>query len=238
MELLDGIDLETLVRRYGPQPAARVAHIIAQICDSLEEAHRNAMVHRDIKPTNLFVCRVGTRYDFVKVLDFGLVKASNDDGQSRMTKDGMTTGTPAYMAPEIALGKESIDGRADIYGLGCVAYYLLTGRLVFDEPTATAQALAHVQKEPVPPSEWTEIPIPRSFEQIVMRCLAKDPADRPRSAQALADAIEALDDVGQWTREDAVSWWQLHHPTEQPPLPAEEPEQEEISVSSVVYPAR
>jgi len=214
MELLDGIDLESLVKRFGPLPPERVAHILMQACDSLEEAHRTGLIHRDVKPTNLFVCRVGMNYDFVKVLDFGLVKTATADGESRMTKDGMTTGTPAYMAPEIALGKENVDGRVDIYGLGCVAYYLLTGQLVFDEPTATVQALAHVQKEPQALSLRTEVPIPDPLERIIMSCLAKDPSDRPRSAQSLADELERAMGARRWTRENAVSWWQLHHPTD------------------------
>jgi eukaryotic-like serine/threonine-protein kinase len=234
MELLDGIDLESLVKRYGPLPPERVAHILTQACDSLEEAHRSGLIHRDVKPTNLFVCRVGMSYDFVKVLDFGLVKTAIQDGESRMTKDGMTTGTPAYMAPEIALGKENVDGRVDIYGLGCVAYYLLTGQLVFDEPTATAQALAHVQKDPQPISLRTEMPIPESLERIIMSCLAKDPADRPRSAQALSDELERAQGVRRWSRENAVSWWQLHHPTAAKETAAETAEAEvQASLSEV-----
>jgi eukaryotic-like serine/threonine-protein kinase len=233
MELLDGIDLESLVKEYGPLPPARVVHILLEACDSLEEAHRAGLIHRDVKPTNLFVCRVGMRYDFVKVLDFGLVKAELADGESRMTKDGMTTGTPAYMAPEIALGKDNVDGRADVYGLGCLAYYLLTGRLVFEESTATAQALAHVSKEPIPPSERTELPVPESFEKLILRCLAKDPAARPRSAQALADALERLPGVPRWTREDAVSWWQLHQPSTSRALPDMEALESHPSLSEV-----
>lgn len=236
MELLEGIDLETLVKRYGPLPASRVAHVLIQACDSLEEAHRAGLVHRDVKPTNLFVCRVGMSYDFVKVLDFGLVKTAMSDGESRMTKDGMTTGTPAYMAPEIALGKETVDGRVDIYGLGCVAYYLLTGQLVFEEPTATAQALAHVQKAPSPPSDRTELPVPKSLERLILQCLSKDPNDRPRSAQALSDELERIGDVTRWTREDAVSWWQLHQPTERPALGPEDTV-EPVQHVSAVHPA-
>lgn len=234
MELLDGIDLETLVKRYGPLSAARVAHILTQSCDSLEEAHRAGLIHRDIKPTNLFVCRVGMSYDFVKVLDFGLVKTEIQEGESRMTKDGMTTGTPAYMAPEIALGKESVDGRVDIYGLGCVAYFLLTGQLVFDEPTATAQALAHVQKVPAKPSTRTELPIPEVLEEVILRCLSKDPNDRPRSAQALAAELERADGIGRWTRENAVTWWQLHRPTAgKIETPAETDDKDPASMSEV-----
>src|SRR4030095_16115328 len=133
-----GIDLETLVKQFGPQPPGRVVDLLRQVCQSLAEAHRAGMVHRDIKPTNIFLCRMGIQYDFVKVLDFGLVKTVLSEGESRITRDGGTTGTRAYMAPEVAMASEPIDGRADLYGLGCVAYWLLTGHLVFDQRTALA----------------------------------------------------------------------------------------------------
>src|SRR5258708_21435974 len=125
MELLEGIDLETLVKEFGPQPPARVVEILRQVCQSLAEAHGEGLVHRDIKPTNIFLCRMGIQYDFIKVLDFGLVKAALGEGESRMTREGVTTGTPAYMAPEVVMASEQVDGRADLYGLGCVAYWLL-----------------------------------------------------------------------------------------------------------------
>jgi eukaryotic-like serine/threonine-protein kinase len=212
MELLDGIDLETLVRKFGPQPPARVAHILRQTCHSLAEAHQRGMVHRDIKPTNLFVCRMGIDYDFTKVLDFGLVKAQASDGESRMTMTGSTTGTPAYMPPEVAMGSEEIDGRADLYGLGCVAYWLLTGRLVFEEKGTTAMILAHVQKAPSPPSLVSEIPIPASLERMVMSCLAKRPEDRPPNAETLARVLCEECEVGRWSREDAERWWRTNLP--------------------------
>ena len=132
MELLDGIDLETLVKKFGPQPPARVVYILRQVCRSLADAHNHGMIHRDIKPTNIFLCRMGNEYDFAKVLDFGLVKVLESD-EPQMTVANATTGTPAYMAPELAMGAPDIDGRTDLYGLGCVAYWLLTGSLVFEE---------------------------------------------------------------------------------------------------------
>src|SRR4051812_12095486 len=136
MELLEGMDLEGLVRKEGPLPQKRVIHILRQVCESLEEAHVSGLVHRDIKPANIHVGRVGLRHDFVKVLDFGLVKSLAGPliEDSMATASGLTPGTPAYMAPEMALG-ETVDGRADLYALGCVAYYLLTGRLVFEATT-------------------------------------------------------------------------------------------------------
>src|SRR6266852_5624078 len=178
MELLDGIDLEALVRQFGPQPPSRVIHILRQACKSLAEAHRMGMVHRDIKPTNIFICRVGGDYDFVKVLDFGLVKTIVSEEQTRVTAEGATAGTPAYMPPEVALSREQIDGRADLYGLGCVAYWLLTGCLVFEEKSSTATILAHVQNTPVAPSQRSRIPVPDSLERTILSCLAKSPADR------------------------------------------------------------
>lgn len=213
MELLDGIDLHTLVERFGPVDPGRVARILVQAADSLEEAHRQGLIHRDIKPTNIFLCRLGQNFDFTKVLDFGLVKSLHADADmTQMTMDGQATGTPAYMAPEVAMGAANIDQRVDIYGLGCVAYFLLTGQMVFNEPTPTALALAHVQKAPVPPSARTETRIPAALEQIVLQCLEKDPDLRPRSAQELARMIETAVDLNVWTRDQASRWWATYLP--------------------------
>jgi len=212
MELLDGLDAETLVEQFGPQPAARVVSILRQACESLDEAHDSGMVHRDIKPGNLFVCRLGKRSDFVKVLDFGLVKALYNDGESRLTTQAQSIGTPAFMAPEQARGDADIDARADLYGLGCVAYYLLTGTLVFRSPSAISMALAHVQQPPDPPSKRAELPIPKSLERVVMLCLEKNREDRPQSAAELDALLEACADIPEWTQADANRWWTLHRP--------------------------
>ena len=206
MELLDGIDLETLVKKFGPQPPARVVNILRQVCRSLADAHSHGMIHRDIKPTNIFLCRMGNEYDFAKVLDFGLVKVLNDS-ETQMTVEGATTGTPAYMAPELALGSSDLDARTDLYGLGCVAYWLTTGRLVFEEKTATAMMLAHMQKEPVVPSKRSNLAIPASLDRAIMSCLAKQPADRPANADVLASLLENCEGVGSWTAEDSKHWW-------------------------------
>ena len=211
MELLDGIDLETLVRKFGPQPAARVVNILRQVCRSLADAHGHGLVHRDIKPTNIFICRMGTEYDFAKVTDFGLVKVL-DETETQITAEGTTTGTPAYMAPEIALGSTRIDGRTDLYSLGCVAHWLLTGKLVFEENGATATILAHVQKVPVPPSTRSELKVPVALDQAVLKCLAKDPAQRPADAEELLRILEECDEGNFWTRQDADAWWQTHMP--------------------------
>jgi eukaryotic-like serine/threonine-protein kinase len=211
MELLDGLDLETLVKRFGPQPAARVACILRQVCRSLEDAHSHGMIHRDIKPTNIFLCRMGNEHDFVKVLDFGLVKVKGGD-EAQMTGVGATTGTPAYMAPELALGRADIDGRTDLYGLGCVAYWLLTGKLVFEENGATAMMMAHLNQAPVPPSKRSQLAVPASLDRSIMDCLAKDPAKRPSSADALARALAHNPEIGNWTSEDAKRWWHSNLP--------------------------
>ena len=212
MELLDGIDLDSLVKQFGPQPAGRVVHILRQACISLEEAHRRGMVHRDIKPTNLFLCRLGTVYDFCKLLDFGLVKHLVSSAGAGVTREGAAAGTPAFMAPEVATASKELDGRADIYGLGCVAYWLLTGQLVFEEQTQLATALAHVRKQPVPPSQRTELEVPAALEEIVMACLAKNPDERPARAAELGRMLAACTAVPAWGPEDAERWWQMHLP--------------------------
>jgi serine/threonine-protein kinase len=205
MELLDGMTLQALVREHGPLPAARVVHILRQVCDSLEEAHVSGLVHRDIKPANIHVGRLGLRHDFVKVLDFGLVKSVAEREPGLATEIGLTPGTPAYMAPEAA-GADAVDARADIYALGCVAYYLLTGKLVFEGSSAIQMMARHLQEAPVPPSRRTEQFVPAALDHLVLACLAKDPADRPQSAAAVAHALDAVEG-GAWTDAAATAWW-------------------------------
>lgn len=212
MELLDGVSLQKLVQTFGPQPGSRVIHLLRQVCLSLEEAHARGMVHRDLKPSNIMACKVALQHDFVKVLDFGLVKPTQAEDFTHLTVDGVSAGTPGYIAPEIAMGEERIDGRADIYTLGCVAYYLLTGTLVFTETSPTAMAVAHVQKAPPSPSERTELPIAPDLERVVLQCLAKKPDDRPASARALIRLLDACVDAKQWCSEDADAWWRTHLP--------------------------
>jgi hypothetical protein len=213
MELLDGVDLETLVERFGPMDPARVVHILQQVAQSLEEAHRAGLVHRDIKPRNILLGKLGLEYDFAKVLDFGLVQALHQDDPDRTitTMDGATTGTPAYLSPEVAMGSRHIDGRADLYSLGCTAYFLLTGQLVFDAPTPTALAIAHVQTPPQPMSERSNLPIPAGLEAIVMQLLEKNPAHRIQTARELGRSLRALSDVEAWPPERAEEWWETTH---------------------------
>jgi serine/threonine-protein kinase len=210
MEFLEGMDLESLVRQHGPMTAPRVVHVLRQVCDSLAEAHARGLVHRDIKPANIHLGRVGCHEDFVKVLDFGLVKTAVSAAPSLATIEGVIMGTPAYMAPEMALG-DDVDGRADLYALGCVAYYLLTGEQVFSGDTVLKVVTQHLHAEPVPPSVRTELPIPAPLEHLVLACLAKTPGDRPQSARQLGQALDAIDGM-EWSEEEAGRWWKEHHP--------------------------
>ncbi|MEE8116365.1 MAG: serine/threonine-protein kinase [Gemmatimonadales bacterium] len=215
MELLDGFDLETLVERFGPVPPERAIHFLRQACHSLAEAHASGLIHRDIKPANVYVCRYGREVDFVKVLDFGLVKSqgvADRSSQVKLTADNVIGGTPAYMSPEQALGDQALDGRSDIYALGCLGYWLVTGQLVFEGETRLRTIVMHTQDVPTPPSQRTELPIPADFEEIILRCLAKDPADRPQTADQLARELAACCSASEWTAERAHEWWERHHP--------------------------
>jgi serine/threonine-protein kinase len=192
-------------------PAPRVVHVLRQVCDSLEEAHSRRLVHRDIKPANIHLGLVGCRQDFVKVLDFGLVKtAGGSSAESMATIEGTIVGTRAYMAPEMALG-DNVDGRADLYALGCVAYYLLTGDHVFTGDTVLKVITQHLQTAPVPPSQRTELPIPATLEHLVLACLAKKPEERPQSARQLAQWLDTVEGMT-WGEEDAGRWWSQRRP--------------------------
>jgi serine/threonine-protein kinase len=212
MELLSGRDLDSLVREFGPVPANRAFYLLRQVCHSLAEAHARGLVHRDIKPANIYVCRMGLEYDFIKVLDFGLVKvnAKRSMQQTLMTGEQATTGTPAFMAPEIILGEADVDRRADVYALGCVAYYLLTGQLVFEADTPMKMFLQHVQTPPIPPSQRTELRIPRELDELVLACLEKDPNKRPQNAEQVLQMAHACRTCDTWDSAAAKSWWETH----------------------------
>ena len=201
MELLDGLDLETLVRRYGPVPPERVVEILRQACHSLGEAHDRGLIHRDVKPANIYLCRLGREYDFIKVLDFGLVKYDRDESilDTIKTNTEMTTGTPAYMAPEMANG-DPWTGGPTCTRSGCVAYWLLTGQMVFEADSPLKMLIQHIQASPVPPSIRSGPPVPPGLERLIMRCLAKDRPGRPASA----------DEIGGGARPDAI--WTVHGP--------------------------
>ena len=212
MELLDGLDLETLVERFGPVSAERAVHFLRQACLSLGEAHACGMIHRDIKPSNLHATRLGLTVDFLKVLDFGLVKNIGPERDTTLTAPQVTTGTPAFMAPEIAMGEKS-DQRADVYALGCVAYWLLTGQLVFDAQNAAQMMQRHIREEPTPPSRRTELDVPRGLDQLVLACLAKQREDRPANGEELGSLFAGLELSEQWTQDRARRWWETHFPT-------------------------
>jgi serine/threonine-protein kinase len=209
MELLNGVDLDTLVRRYGPVPPERAIHLLMQACESLADAHGAGLIHRDVKPANLVTCHWGLKYDFLKVLDFGLVKATWSIGDDdRLTSDNVIAGTPAYIAPEVALGGRVLDARVDLYGLGCVAYWLLTGEKVFTGATPMEVVLNHVKTPPIPPSQRAGRPLPEDLERLVLSCLAKEPSDRPPSAEWLADRLAECRSDSAWTPGRAREWWE------------------------------
>jgi hypothetical protein len=214
MELLDGLDLETLVERFGPVPPERAVHLLRQACESLAEAHTRGLVHRDIKPSNIFTCRMGLDVDFVKVLDFGLVKAVGEGGREAtlLTAPDATTGTPAYIAPEVIRGDREPDHRVDIYTLGCVGYWLLTGRLVFQAPNAIQLMYQHANAQPIAPSERSELEISPALDQVILSCLAKLPEERPQSASELSRILAATVPAAEWNEERAHRWWDRHHP--------------------------
>jgi serine/threonine protein kinase len=212
MELLDGSDLDTIVRRFGPMPPARALAIVRQMCLSLAEAHARGLVHRDVKPANVFLCRMGLEYDFVKVLDFGLVKL---DPYSAVTIDqtaSVPIGTPGYMAPEAIIGSAPADATADVYAIGCVAYFLLTGHTVFKGQSPIGTLMLHVQDTPMPPSMRTELPISPEIDAFVLACLEKDPARRPRNAAEVLDRLDRTSVAGTWNQPAAAHWWRTHLP--------------------------
>ena len=209
MELLNGMDLQSLVEEHGPLPPARTIHILQQVCESLAEAHERGLVHRDIKPANIQVCCMGHYYDFVKVLDFGLVKSASVDAavDSRLTAPNVVAGTPAYLSPESALG-ELVDQRTDIYALGCVAFWMLTGRQVFEGQGVVQVMARHIHTPPEPPSLYSLFHIPPELDELVLACLAKQPEDRPARARELADRLAQCEVREPWSREHARLWWE------------------------------
>jgi serine/threonine-protein kinase len=217
MELLEGFDAEALVRRFGPVSSGRAINLLRQVCHSLSEAHSRGLVHRDIKPANVFVCRYGEEVDFVKVLDFGIVKDGHGAADPALSSDDVIRGTPAFLAPEQALGSDVLDGRCDIYAVGCLAYWLLTGQHVFAADSTVALLMHHVHTMPTPPSARTEIAIPPELDEIVLSCLAKQPDGRPGSARELAHRLNGVEVADAWTEERAREWWDLHRPPEPSP---------------------
>ena len=206
MEYLDGINLEDLVREGGPVAPGRAVRILRQVCAALYEAHGIGLIHRDIKPANILLCERGGYPDIAKVLDFGLVReiASSD---SRLTAENVLHGTPQYLAPETIQNADNVDARSDLYSLGAVAYFLLTGTPVFSGRGPLELIHHHLQTEPESLSRRLGKPIPPKLEAVVLSCLAKDPDQRPESARALADALHACDDVQPWNEMEARRYW-------------------------------
>jgi serine/threonine-protein kinase len=207
MEYLDGIDLDELVGRYGPQPPARVVHLLAQVCGSLSEAHAVGLVHRDIKPANIIVCERGGTPDVAKVVDFGLVKEIGAT-DAALTASDVVVGTPHFLAPEMIRGATDIDARTDLYALGAVGYFLLAGAPVFDGGLVEICA-KHLHDPPPPLAGRARQPVPPALEALLLRCLAKAPEDRPASADALHAALASAG-VPPWTKDDALGWWASH----------------------------
>lgn len=210
MEYLDGIDLQHLVERYGPQPEGRVVSILKQACGSLQEAHTQGLVHRDIKPANLMLNRRGGIPDLLKVLDFGLVKAIDEDRQASLTAHSALTGTPLYLSPEAIQTPNLVDHRTDIYALGAVGYFLLTGKPVFMGENLVDLCRMHISEPPVPPSEKLGQPIDQTLELLIMSCLEKQPSKRPQSAREMCERLERVVAATEWALIDAETWWARH----------------------------
>ena len=212
MEHLDGLGLDELVAAVGPLPAARVVHILDQICASLTEAHAMGLVHRDIKPANVILSRRAGIPDAVKVLDFGLVKDLSAAGDASVTAGGSFLGTPQYASPEAIQDPESVTAQSDLYAVAAVGYYLLTGTHVFGGATSVEVCAGHLYKAPEPPSQRLGRAVPQALESLILRGLAKQPADRPASAQAFRQALRACTEDGEWTEAEAQAWWQAQAP--------------------------
>ena len=214
MEYLDGLDLQTLVEQYGPVEPARAIHILAQICGALAEAHALGLIHRDIKPANIVLTERPDETDVVKVVDFGLVKSFGGN-VAESTAGDVITGTPLYMAPEAISKPDTVDGRSDLYAVGAVAYFLLTGQHVFEAGTVLEICSKHMLEVPVPPSERLGKPLPADLEAIVLGCLAKDRNERPVSAAVLRTRLLACADARGNEPQAARDWWQAHRTTHQ-----------------------
>jgi serine/threonine-protein kinase len=210
MELLEGATLTDVVAVGGAVTPARAAKVLREVAGALEEAHGVGLIHRDIKPENILLARIGGVPDVPKVVDFGLVKEVERDQDAALTATDTITGTPQYMAPESITAPETVDGRSDLYALGAVGYFLVTGRHVFEGKSIVEIASHHLHSAPEPPSARLGRPIPADFEKLLLDCLAKNPSERPASAAAMIARIEACRDLGEWTRADAEAWREEH----------------------------
>jgi serine/threonine protein kinase len=208
MEYLDGLNLQQLVELCGPQPEGRVIHILKGVCASLAEAHALGLVHRDIKPGNIMLNRRGGDFDVVKVLDFGLVKALDE---TKITvQSGTMAGTPLYMSPEAIQSPDCVDARSDIYSIGALGYFLLTGQPVFTAKTLLELCNDHVNTIPEPPSERLGKSVAPELEAVLLACLEKSRGKRPQTARELAALLDCAQSAGSWSVQDADSWWLDH----------------------------
>jgi len=220
MEYLPGMNLEDLVEQHGPLPPERAVHLLRQVCQALREAHGIGLIHRDIKPSNIIACERGKVYDVAKLLDFGLVKSSGKGSDSvRLTREGAFAGSPAFMSPEQAAGHQHLDARSDIYNVGAVAYFLITGKLPFDRQSTLQMLHAHAYEPLVPSHEFKEA-VPADLQRVILCCLEKDPDRRYQDAQTLEKALAACENPSPWTPERAEEWWRHHeNGIASPPLP-------------------
>jgi len=210
MEFLDGINLDKLGKEFGPQPEGRVIWILRQICGSLAEAHGVGLIHRDIKPANIILNRRGGQYDVVKVLDFGLAKALDSGHELELTAADSIVGTPLYLAPEGVERPEALDARSDLYAVGAIGYFLLTGKPLFELKNLRDVLMHQVNKMPPKPSERLGKPIGSDLEKLIMQCLSKEPDERPPNASSLEAALANCQAACTWTRKEAEAWWNQH----------------------------
>jgi hypothetical protein len=216
MEYLDGMNLDDLIKGIGPLPEARMVYLLRQVCGSLAEAHAAGLVHRDVKPANIFLTCRGGLHDFVKVLDFGLAKALDGQDTANVTNPNALMGTPLYLSPEAVSQPDLVDARADVYAVGAVGYFMLTGAPVFSGTTVMEICMKHVKEAPMPPSQRSGKPVSPALDALLLRCLAKAPADRPMNAAELLRELEACALTGVWTNAEAGAWWANRQKLEPP----------------------
>jgi serine/threonine-protein kinase len=207
MEYLPGMTLADMVRKHGPLPAGRVVYLLLQVCDALREAHQAGLVHRDVKPENIIVAQRGGIYDVAKILDFGLVEPVAGRCGPPATADAVISGSPLFMSPEQAAGISVVDPRTDVYSLGAVAYHMLTGRPPFTGDNLVELTDAHIRKQPIPAAQRNPN-VPHDLEQVVQKCLAKNPRDRFQDMSELTRALSECEAAGRWSRDQAAAWWQ------------------------------
>jgi serine/threonine protein kinase len=233
MEFLRGLNLHELVARFGPQPESRVAFVLAQVCDALSEAHGVGLVHRDIKPANVFLCNRGGVPDWVKVLDFGLVREYGGAEDEVSTSGGRgLEGTPWFMPPESIKDSTQSEPRSDLYSVGALGYYLLTGRFVFDGQTIAELCEKHMTEIPPTPSQFATYPVSAEMDEILLKCLEKDPGQRPQSALELRDLLLASPKLSEWDVEARLTWWAKYQKATAPkPGETNYPEQTPMDVA-------